>query len=159
MQIGLGARRLAFATLLVLASAHGVAADEFRLTVGSPIAGNAPHVKASLFVVRVDGCPEPARARIAGTAEGIVNDVRQTVPLALIGLSTPGVYAVNRGNWPAGTWIIHLVASYETLRAGALVPIGPQGFRREMTKFFPRAAAAVEVDAALQLLAANGGAR
>jgi hypothetical protein len=131
-----------------------VAAEEFRLTVGPPVAGNAPQSKMSLFVVRVDGCPNPAAAGIEATAEGLVSGVRQSRPITLIALPTPGVFAINRGGWPDGVWVVNLVGRYEGLRAGAIVPIGPQGFLREPSKFFPRPATATEIDAALTALAA-----
>jgi hypothetical protein len=113
-------------------------------------------VKAALFVVRVDGCPEPAKARITGSAEGIVNGERQSIPLTLNSLPTPGVYAINK-NWPAqGTWVVNLTGSYRDLRASAIVPIGPAGFLREPSKFFPRPATPAEIDAALKALANSG---
>jgi len=37
--------------------------------------------------------------------------------------------------------------------AGAIVPIGPKGFVRESSKFFPRPATNVEIEASLKALA------
>jgi hypothetical protein len=40
--------------------------------------------------------------------------------------------------------------------AGALVPIGPKGFIRESSKFFPRPATGAEIEAALKALVQGG---
>ena len=145
--------------LLCMTCAQGSDAQQFRLTVASPIAGNTPGFKSSMFVVRTDGCPEPAKARITATAEGLVDGARRSVALDLMALAQPGAYAVNKG-WPAaGTWVVNLTASYLDMKAGAIVPIGSKGFLREPSKFFPRPATPAEIDAALKTLSANGGAR
>src|ERR1700730_3889766 len=84
------------ATVLTLACAPAAFAEDFALQVGPPIAGNAQPAKTSMFVVRPGGCADPAAARITGTGEGLVNGVRRSVPLKLVALPTPGVYAVPR---------------------------------------------------------------
>jgi hypothetical protein len=132
-----------------------LAADEFRLTIGPPVAGNAPQAKMALFVVRVDGCPNPSAARIEARAEGLVNGARQSRAITLLALLTPGVFAVNRAGWPDGVWVVNLIGRYENLSAGAIVPIGPRGFMREPSTFYPRPATATEIDAALSALASN----
>ena len=97
--------------LLCMTCAQWSDAQQFRLTVASPIAGNTPGFKSSMFVVRTDGCPEPAKARITATAEGLVDGARRSVALELMALAQPGAYAVNKG-WPAaGTWVVNLSSS------------------------------------------------
>ena len=133
-------------------------AEEFRLGIGPAVAGATKGAKKGFMAVRVEGCPDPSKAGITGTAEGLVAGKRQTVPLNLIALS-PGVYSVPQ-NWPQdGVWVLHFSGSYQNLKASALVPIGPSGFMREPSKFFPRPATAAEIDSALRALAGSRGAK
>jgi hypothetical protein len=133
-------------------------AEEFRLGIGPAIAGASKSSKKGFMAVRAEGCPEPSKASITGTAEGLIGGRRQTVPLNLIGLS-PGVYSVPQ-NWSQdGIWVLHFQGSYQNLKASALVPIGPGGFMREPSRFFPRPATAAEVDSALRALAGSRGAK
>jgi hypothetical protein len=152
LPVGLG-------TFLTLASAPAMFAEDFVLQVGPPIAGNAQPAKTSMFVVRPGGCGDPAAARITGTGEGIVDGVRRSVPLKLVALSTPGVYAVSR-NWDsAGVWIVSLVGTCAGKTAGAIVSIGPRdNYRRESVKLLAHRATPAEIDESLKAVV-NGGAK
>ena len=67
-------------------------------------------------------------------------------------MSKPGVYAVYR-NWPAeGQWVVSLKGACNGAHAGAIIPIGPAGFVRETSKFFPRPATNIEIEASLKAL-------
>ena len=135
-----------------LACAHWALAGGFYLTIGSPVAANVPKVKNAVLVVRPDGCHEPAKAQITGTAEGLVDGARRSMPLKLTALPTPGVYAVFH-EWPAvGVWVVNLTGSYLGATTGAIVPIGPKGFIRASSKFFPRSATETEIAASLRTL-------
>ncbi|PYT11864.1 MAG: hypothetical protein DMG59_25210 [Acidobacteria bacterium] len=130
-------------------------AGGFFLTIGNPVAGNAPQFKSAVLVVRPDGCGEPAKAQITGTAEGIVAGARRSIPIKLMALPTPGVYAVYR-EWPAeGVWVVSLTGKYHDATTSAIVPIGAKGFLRESSKFFPRAATEAEIEGTLKALAAS----
>ncbi len=112
--------------------------------------------KTAAFVFRTEGCAEPAKAQISGTAEGIVNGARRSVVLKVMSTSKPGVYAVGQ-NWPAeGHWVVSLRGTCAGESAGAIVPIGPKGFIRESSKFFSRPATDAEIDASLKALAQEG---
>ena len=144
--------RLGLAALVGLAGGQWALAGGFFLTLGNPVAANAPQAKGAVLVVRPDGCHEPAKARITGTAEGLVNGARRSVPLKLIALPTPGVYAVNR-EWPAeGVWVVNLTGVNLGATTSAIVPIGPKGFVRESSKFMAGTASEVEITAALKAL-------
>jgi len=163
---------LVIAGLLSTGPVHPASAAEFHLTIGNPVAAMAPApsstpggpiikklTNAAVFVVRIDDCAEPAKARLEGTAEGIVGTARRSEALVLSAMPTPGVYAVNR-TWPSdGAWVVNLVGTCQNLKAGAVVPIAtafaPTGFLRETTRFFPRPATPAEVDAALKTHAAS----
>jgi len=157
-------------TLMFMALAACASAADFTLAIGSPVAASLPgapttsdgapvqarKVNAS-FAVRTEGCADPAHALISATAEGLVNGQRQSVGLRLLPGSGPGVYLVAQG-WPAqGVWLVRLIGTCADAKAGALVPIGPGGFIRESSKFFPRFATQAEIEASLKSLA--GGAK
>jgi hypothetical protein len=140
---------LALASLVQLALAAG-----FTFSIGSPVAAQDFRAsKTAAFVFRTEGCAEPAKPQISGTAEGIVQGARQSVPLKLVETSKPGVYAVNQ-NWPPeGTWVVALKGMCADASAGAIVPIGPNGFIRESSKLLTRPATVGEIAASLKALA------
>jgi len=126
-------------------------ADGFTFAIGSPVASQDFQAKAAAFVFRTEGCAEPA-AHVGGTAEGLVKGARRSMPLNVVPMSKPGVYAVYQ-SWPAeGDWVVTLKGTCATATAGAIVPIGPKGLLRESSKFLTRPATSTEVDAALHAL-------
>jgi len=128
----------------------------FTFTIGSPVASQDFQAKTAAFVFRTDGCADPAKPQIAGTAEGLVKGARQSVTLKVVASSKPGVYAVFQ-NWPAeGVWVVNLKGACGTANAGAIVPVGPKGFIRESSKFFARAATDAEINDSLKTLAQGG---
>ena len=127
-------------------------AQTFTFTIGSPMASMDGRSKLAAFVFRTEGCADATKAKVDGTAEGVVQGTRKSVALKLAAMSTPGVYAVYP-TWPAdGDWVVSLYGTCAGASAGALVPIGPGGFIRASSKFFPRPATAAELDEALQTL-------
>jgi hypothetical protein len=127
-------------------------AEGFTFTIGSPVASQDFQAKSAAFVFRTEGCAEPAKSQIGGTAEGLVKGARRSVALKVMPMSKPGVYAVYH-NWPAeGDWVVNLKGTCANASAGAIVPIGPRGFIRESAKFFPRPATDAEVDISLKAL-------
>lgn len=129
----------------------------FTFNIGSPVAAQEYAAKTAAFAFRTEGCAEPAKAQIGGTAEGLVKGERRSVALKIGAMSRPGVYAVYQ-NWPAeGAWVVNLKGACAGENAGAIVPIGPRGFVRESAKFFPRAATNEEIDAALKAMPQGGG--
>jgi hypothetical protein len=128
------------------------AADGFTFTIGSPVAAQDYQAKGAAFVFRTEGCAEPAASHIGGTAEGLVSGGRRSVPLKVIAMSRPGVYAVPQ-NWPGeGDWVVILNGTCAAASAGAIVPIGPRGFIRESSKFFRRPPTNPEIETALRTL-------
>jgi hypothetical protein len=138
---------------LVISAVSAVAFGQaFTFTIGSPVASQDSRSKLAAFVFRIEGCAEPASAQVGGTAEGLVRGARTSVALKLQAMSRPGVYAVYP-SWPAeGDWLVNLNGTCAPARAGALIPIGPNGFIRASSKFLPRPATAPEIDTALQTL-------
>ena len=154
--------------LIVFALSLPAFGGDFMLAVGSPSAASLPATttnqgapvtatkvaKDALFAVRTEGCADPAKAQITGTAEGLVNGARQSLALHLIP-AAPGVYVVSREWVTPGVWVVNLNGVCAGAKAGALVPIGPNGFLRESSKFFPRSTTEAELEATLKSL--SGG--
>jgi hypothetical protein len=155
--------------ILIALSASAWGAD-FMLAIGSPVAASLPATqggketvrvskvaKDALFAVRTEGCPDPATAKITGTAEGLVNGARQSAEVTLMPAAAPGVYVVMR-DWPVdGAWVVNLSGVCAGAKAGALVPVGRAGFIRESSKFFPRFTTKAELDATLKSI--SGGSK
>jgi hypothetical protein len=129
---------------------------DFSLTIGNPVAVTLPDgvVKKDIgMAVRTENCADPAKAQITGTAEGLVNGARRSVPVRLVPAATAGSFAVSR-DWPqGGSWVVNLTGHCGNATASAVVPMGPNGFLRDSSKFFPRAATAAEVESILTTLA------
>jgi hypothetical protein len=143
--------------LITCSLARLALADGFSFEIASPVAAQDFRTKTSAFVFRTQGCADPAKSRIEGSAEGLVNGMRRSVALKLTALARPGAYAVEQ-NWPTeGAWVVNLKGTCADANAGAIVPIGPHGFIRESSKFFQRAASPAEIDASLKGVAGNGG--
>jgi hypothetical protein len=141
--------RFAFATsaLATLAMAGG-----FTFTIGNPVAAQAPQAKSAAFAFRTEGCADPAKSQITATAEGIVGGARRSVVLKVAAVQRPGVYVIYETWGNEGRWVVVLKGECEHETAGAIVPIGPKGFIRESSKFFPRPATGPEIDASLKVL-------
>src|ERR1700722_15834380 len=98
--------RLGIAVCALAAFAFG---QEFKFTIGSPVASQDFQMKSAAFVFRTEGCAEPAKSQIGASAEGFVKGARRSVALKVMAAaSKPGVYAVNQ-TWPAeGNWVVSL---------------------------------------------------
>ena len=131
-------------------------AEGFTFTIGNPVASQDFQMKSAAFVFRTEGCAEPAKAQIAATAEGLVKGARKSVSLRVVTGAKPAVYAVFP-EWPQeGQWVVNLKGTCASATAGAVVPIGPKGFIRDSSKFFPRPATDAEVETSLKALTQGG---
>jgi hypothetical protein len=148
--------------LLICAAiaASTVAAADFSLSIGNAFAAlapggaTAPVVKktGNQFAVRMQNCDSPDHAQLNGVAEGLVQGERSSAPVS-IDAASPGIYVVSPTRaQPEGVWVVSLSATCGGAKAGALVPIGPQGFLRDKVKLLPRAATKPEIDAVLKAL-------
>ena len=99
-------------------------AMEAQTPLGKPAGNPEAMSKHALLVVRTTACHAPEKTSMTGTAEGIVDGQRRSIPLKLIQLSTPGTYGVIR-QWPgSGVWVVKVVArnpEYKDYATGALV--------------------------------------
>jgi hypothetical protein len=145
--------RLGIVLCVVVISALG---EGFTFTLGSPVASQDFRAKGAAFVFRAEGCADTAKVQVSGTAEGLLKGERKSIPLQVLPMAKPGIYAVYQA-WPAeGWWVVNLKGSCAASNAGALVPIGPKGFIRESAKFFPRAATGAEIETSLKSLTQGG---
>ena len=113
----------ATAAFSILATVAG-AGSMFRIEIGSTAAlGMDKKFKdvPKKLVVAVRGvvCEDLANVKISGTAEGLVNGKRESLPLTLTVVDrAEAVYAVGH-QWPEGTWVLHLKGSCSSPKAEA----------------------------------------
>jgi hypothetical protein len=101
----------------------------------------------------------PNISALSGTAEGLVNGARRSVPLKLEATSTPGVFAV-RKQWPSeGTWVLK-VSLFSTTAIVALDRTDNVASVRIPTMLaegrpIPRAVMARDIDSTLSVASAH----
>ncbi|MBV9267952.1 MAG: hypothetical protein JO061_17420 [Acidobacteriaceae bacterium] len=142
--------------MFVLLSAALAMAQDFAFQVASPVASQDFHFKAAAFVFRTTGCSSAEAPKISATAEGIISNQRQSVPLKVVEGSKPGVYAVFQ-SWPRdGQWLVDLTGTCGPATAGALIPVERNGFNRNSAKFFSHRPTNNEIEGSLTELAQKG---
>ena len=143
-------RLTALLTLVLTVSV--TAGTFFRLEVGPPVAGGTDlKIKNAVLVVRPLACDDVAAVVVSGTAEGIVNGARQSLPLTLVPLKRDGIHAVTQ-QWPAdGRWVLHLTGACASSKAAAstIVPLTKYGFVRDKVQVLRERATKAQIDAAL----------
>jgi hypothetical protein len=104
-------------------------------------------------------------APLSGTAEGIMNGERRSIPLQFTSTTRPGAYALRKQWSDGGVWTLNILATqHENDVAQALVEIAPSGqvVRVEVptrldprygNQPLPRQVSAQEVDSALRMRA------
>ena len=92
----------------------------FELRVEQPVSGNA------VLVVEAFGCHQPEQARIEGTAEGLVDGARQSLPLTLESRAD-GVYDVMWEQPEEGMWVLAFTGTYRGHVSSLLVEVNDQG--------------------------------
>ena len=123
--------------LLTLFCLSPLAAADFSLTIGNPIAANVPRMKTAGLAVRLENCANLPKSTLTGTGEGSTGGVRKSVPLQIVPGAVPGVYAVGLSAPLEGPWVAVLKATCGNASAGAIVPFRGAVFARESVKIFP----------------------
>src|SRR5688500_10863058 len=145
--------------LVSLAALPALAGGSFRLDIGQSFADSrSGKLKDAVLLVRGLACDDSGSIAITGSAEGLVDGARRSVPLALHKLATPGVFAVRR-QWPAGRWVLHLEGRCPGANAVAsvLVPLdGTSRFIRARIQHSDGRTAASAVEAALRTAPIGG---
>jgi len=121
-------RSLALAALATALVAAPALAGPPWISIELPADPYDAATRGAFLVVRAFHCATPARERMTGTAEGIVNGERQTIQLEFSETGREGVYALKR-TWPQrGTWTLVLQAHQGPTRAAtAVLELGPDG--------------------------------
>ena len=154
-------------TLLIVAlfsialSASAIAGTMFRLEIGPPVAAGTDKKvlkdgKKSILAVRAVVCDDLANVRVTGSAEGVLNGARQSVPLTLTPVDKAEAIYVVSYQWPEnGSWVLHLKGTCSSPKAEAstLVPMNKGAFIREKTEVLREPATKKQLEAALTALA------
>lgn len=126
-----------------------------------------PETRGAAFVVHAYYHQNPARYPASGTAEGLVDGKRVSIPLEFTATSRPGVYAVRQQWADEGHWVVSVGLNAGGDGPTLLVELGPNG-GSEDTRFYgvpakalalrsvrvvPGKVDAARIDAALKTLA------
>jgi len=152
---------LTVALFSIALSAQALAGTFFRLEIGPPVAAGTDkkvlkNGKKVILAVRAVVCDDLANVQISGTAEGVLNGARQSVPLMLTQVDRAAAVYVVSYQWPEnGSWVLHLKGSCSSPKAEAstLVPMNKGAFIREKTEVLREPATKSQVEAALTALA------
>ena len=145
------------ALVVALASFIPAFGGGFQLGVETPSSLDN-EVKGAAVVVRTYGCNTPADANVTGTAEGIVNGKRQSLPIRLTRTSK-GVYVINRQWASKGVWVLAITGHYNGITSSALVELDPNGKmrvtkeNRKGARIVQRKLTALEIDSTLNNIA------
>jgi hypothetical protein len=147
-------------TAAVVLTTVAAAGTMFRLEIGSTAAlgmdkkfKDGP--KKVVVAARAVVCEDLANVKISGTAEGVVNGKRESLPLTLMMIDrAEAVYAVGQ-QWPQdGTWLLHLKGSCSSPKADAstLVAVTRGTFIRDKSTVLVEPATKKQIDDALASL-------
>ncbi len=147
-----------FVALLILAV--GTAATHQG---GFYLCAQLPTSAGTLFSVYTDGCERPENARVIGAAEGLVDGVRQTLPITLTSTSK-GLYEIAWARPAEGEWVLTVTGTYRDAVSSLIVPVDDDGRVRLPepdqygTRIEPirRVLTAADITGALQKLAVAG---
>jgi hypothetical protein len=119
-------RKTLIALIAVGIAALPAFAGALTLQVDELTSNKEAMAKKAAVVAHTTACHSPEKTTITATAEGIVNGKLQTIPLKVMNLSEPGVYAVAQ-EWPRqGLWTVRLVATnpdYQNYATSVTVPV------------------------------------
>ena len=149
----------AVAAVALLATVAG-AGTMFRLEIGSSAALGTDskfkekNAKKIVLAVRAVVCEDLRNVKITGTAEGLINGKRETLPITLTVIDqAEAVYAVQQ-QWPQdGAWVLHFKGSCANPKAEAstLVPVNKGTFIREKTQVLREPATRKQVEDSVAL--------
>ncbi len=123
--------------LLSVIAALAAYAGGFFLTVDAASKSTDPKAKGAFLTARLTGCHEAEKGTLSASAEGIVQGKRQSIPLKLVKLDTPGTFAVAR-QWPDhGNWVVVLTATHPAFerRTVTAVPVHDNTLQSARAKY------------------------
>lgn len=154
-------RTLAFLAAFTVAVSVPAVAGPPWIAIEYPANPHDPGTRGALLTVRTYHHGEFMSYDVSGTAEGIVNGKRQSMPLDIRRLTQTGMYAVRFQKPSQGSWVLVINATRSgSFVATALVTIDAQGgvasvsvpsdTRENGRWVVPRKVAATEVDGILK---------
>jgi hypothetical protein len=163
-------RQLALVSVLTMITAAVAIAGPPWIAIEYPVNPHDAGTRGALLTVRTYHHGELMSYDVTGTAEGIVDGRRQSMPLDIRRLTQVGMYAVRWQKPAQGTWVLVITSKQNGSHAAtALVTIDSQGQVAQVSVpsdliengrwRVPRKVAAAEVDAMLKANAATAVAR
>jgi hypothetical protein len=135
------------------------------ISIETPVNPYDASMRGAFLIVHTFHHGTQLDAAVSGTAEGMVNGDRRTIPLEFSKTSRAGAYALRKQWSDGGVWTLSIVAEQDHGDgAQALVDIGPNGDvtrvevpvrydSRNGNMPLPRIVSAQEIDSALRLRA------
>ena len=153
-------RPVVLAVALLLTLATTALAGPPWLSIELPANPYDRLTRGAIALVRTYHHGVPMQIQARGTAEGLIDGERVTLPLELVATSATGVYAL-RGEIPDdGSWVLVVRAGEEDYPVTAIVDLGPGGAVRAVDvpllagdPPLPREVTGQEIDARLRSLA------
>ena len=163
-------RKLALVSALTMIASAVAMAGPPWIAIEYPANPLDPGTRGALLTVRTYHHGEPMSYELTGTAEGIVDGRRQSMPLDIRRLTQAGMYAVRWQKPAQGTWVLVITSKQNgSFAANALVTIDSRGEVSQVSVpsdaiengrwRVPRKVAVGEVDALLKTNAATALAR
>jgi hypothetical protein len=163
-------RKLGLITALTLVASAVAIAGPPWIAIEYPANPHDPGTRGALLTVRTYHHGDLISYQLSGTAEGIVNGRRQTMPLDIRRLPQAGMYAVRFQKPAQGSWMLVITSSQNgAFAASALVTLDSGGGVAAVSVpsntiengrwRVPRRVASAEVDAMLKDAAATTVAR
>ncbi len=163
-------RQLALVSVLTMVVSAVAIAGPPWIAIEYPVNPHDAGTRGALLTVRTYHHGELMSYDVTGTAEGIIDGRRQSMPLDIRRLTQTGMYAVRWQKPAQGTWVLVITSKQNGSHAAtALVTINAQGQVAEVSVpsdliengrwRVPRKVAAAEVDAMLKANAATAVAR
>jgi hypothetical protein len=146
-------RKVVIAFVSAVFAAAPLFAGALTLVLADPGASPDAQTKHAAVVVRTTACTSPEKTVVTAAAEGLVGGKRRTIPLKVIGLSTPGEFAVAQ-QWPReGVWTVRFTATnpeYKNYATGVLVPVHDRSYSAAGAKVFYHAPTDQDVNSLLK---------
>ena len=124
------------------------------LSIESPVNPFDPTARGAAFLIHAVFREGQAQlSDVSGTAEGLVNGARRSIPLRFDSTGRPGVFAVRR-QWPSdGSWLLRIALQHTTAivtldRAGNVASVRVPTEMASGSQI-PRPVAAREIDSTL----------
>ena len=115
------------ALVLVVACSPVAHAGGIQMSIQDPARPFKPNAREVALLVNTLECHEAKDLKLVGTAEGVVDGQRRTIPLRLTKAAGAGVYEV-RQQWPArGNWVLVFSASAWGHTSSLIVQLEPNG--------------------------------